>query len=215
MSLLKNLSFPQLRSLLGTIVFFGLLSFSCASGNPSGLLGKKLYSDVMSIEGPIPEPVAFEKSKFCEIYQCVRFNGIGDIKTGSYSWLPLNKGVNSSKSLNETQKNITRPEVTISFQDNVVDFIDLYLGKKPEKVLTPATLNMLSRITEFALGSPVSTQKISACYKKLQQQEATCTVGVGVMKTVNGRNRPYEVRFRTTDDGQGYSTVMYGIGFTD
>ena len=202
--------------LLTGVLGMALVSGGCAAPATakSGLLGQALYRKASTVEGPVLSPEGMRTSAICKNYQCVSDNGSGDYKTGFSMFLLLNWKTDAAQAMDKRDKGAYYPEVSVYYENNTVDTVSLYLGKRPEKTLPAATLNLLLKTTELALGSPVSSQKISGCYAKLQK-EASCLVASGKLKTNSGKIRPYEVAFTTTDDGSGYSTVDYKIYFND
>lgn len=197
---------------LGILLVAGLAQ--AAFTLPPRLLGQKLYQSQMTVEGPIPAPVAFEKSTFCRSYQCVGTNAIGDVKTGSLSWMVLSVGADSVMALKKHYQGEFYPEITLQYENNVVLFADLVVSVDPEAPLSTARFNQIGNFSRLVLGAPVSGQKISACYVKLLTQ-VRCTVGTGVIKVVGSVTRKFTAELRTSDDGEGYTSVNYGIGFID
>ncbi len=193
---------------------FGLVLISCARAinDQTPLIGKALITTRQTPEGSVKALPSVEKSGFCRMYQCV-ITEPPEAPTGDAIWVVLPVAARSGEALAQRYKGAFFPELTVHIEKNVVLFADLALDTKVRSPMPGATLNLLGNFTRLMLGSPFSAQKLSACYRSLVT-EATCTVGRGQVR-VAGVQRWYVAAFRTSDDGEGYSSVNYSIGLEE
>lgn len=200
-------------SALGWLMAAALSGFSEGTSSPGLLLGRQLYQAVETGEGRVPTPVGFEASLFCKIYQCIGASGpLGT--TGDTSWVIQPVGADAVKALRLYDAGQFVPEIVIHTENNVVYLANLSLDTKVRPQLSATSLNLIRNLTRSILGGSISAQKITVCYHALLKQ-ANCEVGGGTVRMGNSTIRMYSVRFRTVDDGEGYSVVNYTIGIED